>query len=143
MVKSALWVLVTQAGGFKFKLKKNFSKQKIGAVFRADQAGVFSNPTQTGSLSQISFKNGTGIGVTAISHRLTYLFFDKCHQSQQSLRKKMMIISPPGIRSDLPLHPFSSRKRFWGERWIGIWDRQYQDGFTVRQDEARVGAAGA
>ena len=63
--------------GFEFDAEQDFSQKKCGACLGIDEHGVFADPAETCTLREITFEDGTCVGVIAIGDGMTELFFDE------------------------------------------------------------------
>src|SRR5688500_7818695 len=114
---------------FESQVKQDLGKQKVGALFWINETGVFADPPDAGALGEITFKDGTGIGVIAVPDRTSSLLLDKLNEFLHARGQNVMIVRTPGIggnaRFALTLPAL---------RWRGIRCSENQNGFALRKN---------
>src|ERR1044072_7864435 len=122
--------------GFENQIKKDFGQQKIRAMVWMEKKGILADPADACTLSEITFKDGTGIRIPAIPDWTSNLLLDKLNKFLHPCREDVMIVVAPGIGGDLTPSPSPHGG------WRRVRSGQYQNRFTFWQDCMRVRAAG-
>jgi hypothetical protein len=103
-----------------------------------DEAGVLPDPSETGTLSQVAFQDGTGIRVSAVRNRMMNFRLNEIHQGLQAGWKHKVIILTGGISRDSPAG-FVPRFMVKG-LWWGIRNAKNEDGPAFGQNLQWVSA---
>jgi len=122
--------------GFEREIEKNLGEQKIRALLRMDEAGVFADPADTGALGEITLKDGTRVCIPAVPYRTPNLLLDKLNEFFHPREEDVVVISAARVGGDPALTPSPS------PRGRGVRRGKDQDGFTFGENLTRVGAAG-
>ena len=66
-----------------------------------DEHGIFSDPTKTGTLGELTLKEGPRVGVITVGDGMPELFFDEADDLLQAGRDDVVIVAAESVGGDL------------------------------------------